>query len=294
MSVVSVGVYARDLYMFCLRLPKTGETVNSHEYAESHGGKAANQAVAAARLGARTALITRLGKDSIGQIAYDLFQNENLDVSQIIMDDAVGTGASFIILDQKGLQLITNYAGASARLNLKDIERAQPVLQAASTLLLQGEISAEISLFAAKLAGAKTLVILDPSPVEVFSGIKRFENVDILTPNEQEAELLTGRSNPDAAMIAELTGVPTIVITRGADGAEVFHRGKTTHVPSPRVEVVDTTGAGDAFNGAMAAGLDRGLDLNTAIEHACRCASFSVGRRFCIPSFPTLRDIPWE
>jgi ribokinase len=294
MSVVVVGAYTRDLYMFGPRLPNPGETVNCSEYAESHGGKGANQAVAAARLGAHTTLITRLGKDTNGQMAYELFRREGLDMRHIIMDEEAGTGVGFIIVDKGGLQLITTYAGASARLSLKDLERARLMLESASVLLLQGEISAEVSLAAARLAGERTIVILDPSPVETFPNANWFGGVDILTPNEQEAAALVRKADPDAAATAAATGVPIIIITRGADGAEVFHNGQTQRVPAPPTQVVDTTGAGDAFNGALAASLDRGFALLDAMEHACRCASFCVSRKYCIPSYPTLTEAPWR
>jgi ribokinase len=294
MAVVVIGAYTRDLFMYGPRLPLAGETVDCPEYAEAHGGKGANQAVAAARLGARTWLITGLGRDQAGQAARALFAAEAVDVSCSRIDEVASTGVGFIIVDQTGQQLITTCAGASARLTAADIQRARPILEQASALLLQGEIRAEVSLAAARLAGPDTIVILDPSPVEAFEDRDSLERVDILTPNEPEAAVLTGILNSGAAQVAAVTGVPTVIITRGGNGAEVFWNGQTQWVPTPKVPVVDTTGAGDAFNGALAAGLDRGLDLLTATAYACRCAAFSVGRKFCIPSYPTAQEVPPE
>jgi ribokinase len=293
MSIVVVGAYTRDLYMFGLRLPAPGETVDCHEYAESHGGKGANQAVAAARLGTSTTLITRLGADRIGDEAYILLRDEGLDVAHILRGPEAGTGVGFIIVDQHGQQLITTYAGASGRLTIADLECARPALEAASVLLLQGEISAELSLAAARLAGASTSVILDPGPVEPFLALNDFADIDILAPNEHEAAALAGMPSPTAAQLSAVTGVASTIITRGADGAEIYTGGEKYRVSAIDAEVVDTTGAGDAFRGALAAGLDRGLGLVEAGQHASRCASFSVGRKFCIPSFPTLKDIEW-
>ena len=293
MSIVVVGAYTRDLYMFGPRLPGPGETVDCGEYVESHGGKGANQAVAAARLGARVALITGLGMDRIGDEAFALLAGEGLDLTYTRRDGAAPTGVGFIILDPQGIQLITTYAGASARLNIDDIKQAGPVLSGASAVLLQGEIPGEVSLAAARLAGENSRVILDPGPVEPFVGLDRFENIDILTPNEQEAALLLGAPQPSAADLRALTGVPVVIVKRGADGAEVCAGDETVRIPAPPARAVDTTGAGDAFNGALAAGLVRGLDLMSAVQHACRCASFSVGRRFCIPSLPTQAEVPW-
>lgn len=294
MSVVVVGAYTRDLFMYGPRLPLRGETVNCPDYAEADGGKAANQAVAAARLGAKTWLITGLGQDQAGQAARSLFANEAVDISYSRIDDAAHTGVGFIIVDHDGQQLITTYAGASAQLRIEDIERARPLLGSAAILLLQGEIDASVSLAAARLAGKQTCVILDPSPVEAFEGVPSLTGVTILTPNEPEAAVLTGLPSATAEQVAVVTGVSTVVITRGGNGVEIFWQGKLHHVPAPQVTVVDTTGAGDAFNGALAAGLDRGLDVLAAAHLTCRCAAFSVGRKFCIPSYPTASDLSFE
>lgn len=291
MSVVVVGAYTRDLFMYGPRLPLRGETVNCSDYAESHGGKGANQAVAAARLGANTQLITGLGRDQAGQSALEMFASECVDLSFARIDDISYTGVGFIIVDQDGQQLITTYTGASAHLSLDDMRRAQPILDRASTLLLQGEISAEISLAAAELAGQQTLVILDPSPVETFQSLPGLPHVDILTPNEPEAAVLTGIKNPTAEQVARATGIATIIITHGGDGVEAFFQNRTHWINAPQATVVDTTGAGDAFNGALAAGLEHGLDVLAAVRYACRCAAFSVGRRFCIPSYAYATDV---
>jgi ribokinase len=293
MSVAVVGAYTKDLYMFGPRLPRPGETVNCPEYAESHGGKAANQAVAAARLGAQTSLITLLGNDRIGDEAVALLEGEGLDMKHVGRDDQAGTGIGFIILDRNGLQIITTYAGASGQLTRQIVQQAEPILKQASVLLLQGEIDADVSLYAAQLAGTGTRVILDPGPVEPFLNVSRFDEIDIIIPNQQEAATLTGNPDPSPVEVRAATGVPDVIVTLGAAGVEILHGEDVVHVPAPAARAVDTTGAGDAFNGAIAAGLDRGLDLISAAEHACRCASFSVERRFCIPSFPTCEDIPW-
>lgn len=289
-----VGAYTRDLFMYGPRLPLRGETVNCPDYDEADGGKAANQAVAAARLGAKTCLITGMGQDQVGQAAQALFAREAVDISYSRIDDAAHTGVGFIIVDHDGQQLITTFAGASAHLTVEDIERARPLLDSASILLLQGEIEADVSLAAARMAGQQTCVILDPSPVEAFESVFSLKGVTILTPNEPEASVLTGLPSPTAEQVAQVTGISTVVITRGGNGVEIFWRGKLHHVPAPPASVVDTTGAGDAFNGALAAGLDRGLDMLAAAHFACRCAAFSVERRFCIPSYPTASDVSFE
>lgn len=294
MSIVVVGAYMRDLYMFGPRLPEPGETVTYPQYEESHGGKAANQAVATARLGAETRLIMRLGTDEAGEAAYKLFQDEGIHVEHVFVDRQSRTGMSFIIVDQFGTQIIANYSDANAQLNLEDIEQARPSLQSASALLLQGEINARVSMAAAKMAGKDTRVILDPSPIETFAEVNFYEDVDILTPNQQEAAVIMGKPDPEAASIAKLLGISTVIIKKGEDGAEVYHDRQTYHVPTPRVKAVDTTGAGDCFNGALAVALDHGLDMLRAAKYACACASICVTRKFCIPSFPTSNEVDWN
>jgi ribokinase len=295
MTIVVVGAYTLDLYMFGDRLPGLGETVNCGEFAEAHGGKGANQAVAARRMGASTALVARLGSDPVGENAVKLFRDEGLDISRLAIAQGERTGASFVIVDQAGLQIITTYAGASFTLTQEDVHRAHGLLHAASVILLQGEIDPAVSLEAARLAGPSTRVVLDPSPVEAFPDAKVFETVDILTPNEQEAVALTGLAAPGARDVADVCHTPVVLLTCGAGGVEVYDHGRTYQVSSSLVDnVVDTTGAGDAFNGALAAGLDLGMDLRNAVELACRYASQSVAGRFCIPSYPRLEDLHWN
>lgn len=291
MSVVVIGAYTRDLFMYGPRLPGPGETVDCPDYAEAHGGKAANQAVAAARLGASTAIITCLGDDPPGQAALSMFADEHVDTSLTTRTTQSPTGVSFIIVDERGQQLITTCAGASAQLTLADIERASSLLHRASVILLQGEIPFEVSVVAARLAGPNTTVVLDPSPAENVIAHAPFTGVHVVTPNEHEAALLTGTMHPAGAEIAAVTQAPTAIITHGARGAEVYYNGTIAHVPAQNVPVLDTTGAGDAFNGAYAAAISRGLDVLESVEFACRCAAISVQRRFCVPSFARLDEI---
>ena len=295
MAVAVVGAYTLDLYMFGERLPGSGETVNCGDYAEAHGGKGANQAVAARRAGASAALIARIGSDPMGESALKLFRDEDLDLSGLVVAAGERTGASFVIVDQAGRQIITTFAGASFSLSLQDVRRANRLLHSASVMLLQGEIDPAVSLAAARRAGSATRVVLDPSPVEAFPDPAVFGPVDILTPNEQEATALTGQVTPSAYDVADACRTPVVLLTRGADGVEVYDHGRMYSVAAPPAEkVVDTTGAGDAFNGALAAALDRGQELRGAVEQACRYASRSVARRFCIPSYPRLDNYLWS
>jgi len=277
--------------MTCRRLPERGESVDGYEYAESHGGKAANQAVAVARLGGKVHLITRLGRDRHGQEALDLLKREGVNLRYVTRDDCP-TGVSFIILDADGQQFITTHAGSSGKLTADDVKGAEPALRQASAILLQGEIEAEASMAAAGCAGERTCVILNPSPLETFAGLESWSWVDLLILNEPEGRnLLNGRA-PTAGRVATSLGIDSVVLTLGAEGAEVFYGGRSMRVPAEQADVVDTTGAGDVFCAALAVALERGRTMEAAARWACRCASFSVGRKYCIPSIPRESDVP--
>jgi ribokinase len=277
--------------MFGERLPRPGETVNCREFVESDGGKGANEAVAAARLGARVTLITRLGRDAPGDHAAKLFDDEGIDTSSLAWDDDTPTGAGFIVVDDDGQQLLTTYGGASARLTIADITRRGGIIDQAAVLIIQGEIPSAVSLEAVRLAGMETTVILDPSPVEPWLG-QQLLGVDILAPNEYEAALLAGRAAPSAGDLAATTGVRCVALHRGARGVEVFSNGVTWHEPAAQVPVViDTTGAGDAFCGALAAGLTEGLSIRQAVRLGTEVAGISVARRYCIPSYPRRSEL---
>lgn len=293
MDVVVVGAYTRDLFMYGTRLPLLGETVNCSEYAEADGGKGANQAVAAARLGTAVTLITAVGADEFGRRAKELFAKESVDIGPSREFASSKTGVGFIVVDEAGHQLITTFLGAGLELGTTDIEGAAEIFGAAKVLLLQGELPLSVSIASVQLAGPDTVIIVDPSPVETFTAdLAAFSKVDIVTPNEPEAAILTGRSHPTAAEVAAAVGVPTVVLTRGGSGVEVYWRGETHIIEASATTVVDTTGAGDAFNGALASGLAGGMDVLEAARLGVRCAAFSVGRRHCIPSFPRRKDIP--
>jgi ribokinase len=277
--------------MFGERLPRPGETVNCREFVESDGGKGANAAVAAARIGASVALIIRLGRDESGERAARLFEREGIETSLLAWDDDIPTGAGFVVVDDSGHQLLTTYGGASARLTLDDVGRGEAAIAQAAVLIVQGEIPSEVSLAAVRLAGASTTVILDPGPVEPWLDCA-LAGVDILAPNEHEAALLIGCAAPSAEDVAAATGVPSVVLHRGAAGVEVFTNGVTWREPSVRARVViDTTGAGDAFCGALAAGLAEGFDLKQAVRLGTEVAAISVSRRYCIPSYPRRSEL---
>lgn len=293
MTVVAVGIYSLDLFMAVDRLPKPGESITVTAFNQAHGGKAANQAVAAARLGVPVSLITNLGDDANGGKAVELFQQEGISLNHLTIIDGAQTGISTIILDLHGQQLISTFAGASGCITMDDIRRANKEFEQASVLLLQGEIEAEITLEAARLAGSHTAVVLDPSPIETFEKINGFDNIDILTPNEHEAKIIVSKNSPTAKEISRATGVPTILLTRGEEGVEMYHQDKTHNISAPKVEVIDTTGAGDAFNGSLAAGLHKGLSIVEAARIATNYAAICVTRKYCIPSYPTKEEFEW-
>jgi ribokinase len=288
MTVVSVGAYLTDEYLEVDRLPTRGESIEARTAATAPGGKAANQAVAAARLGAPTAFVGAVGADAQGHDGIETLRSYGVDVTQVVMAPGMPTGRSCVLLETSGAQMIITFAGAAATLETRhvlDVIRAYDV----SILLLQGEIPAEVTLAAAS-AVPDGIVILDPSPSGAFKRVG-FAPVDILTPNELEARDLTGLSEPNARDVAAATGVPTVLLTRGHLGVDIFAEGSSRAVAAPKAETIDTTGAGDAFNGALAAALHARRPLDAAVDFAAKAAAWSVTRKYCIPSFPSRLDL---
>ncbi|WP_353987244.1 PfkB family carbohydrate kinase [Ruicaihuangia caeni] len=288
MTVVAIGLYVPDHYLFVDRLPMPGESVEVRRYVQSHGGKAANQAVASALAGAPTFFVGAVGADLPGRQGLAAMSAYGVDTSRASVVDGAATGMSSIYLAPDGTQMIGTFAGAGARIDRGSVEAALKDLQP-DIALLQGEVTAELAL---ELVGARIAptVILDPSPADAFIGLS-LEKCDIITPNSHEADLLVGSRQASASAVADATGVDVVIVTRGADGAEVFDRGTTTVLPGIDVHPCDTSGAGDAFNGALAAALDAGGCLLDAATAGIRASAWSVTREFCMPSYATAEEL---
>src|SRR4051794_28061987 len=272
-DVVVVGSVNADLVVRAARLPGPGETVTGGTFARHGGGKGANQAVAAARLGARTALVAAVGEDDLGAEALRGLTAEGVDVDAVARLADVPTGVALIVVDEHAENQIAVASGANAALDAAFVAAALERL-GAGVVLLSLEVGDE-----ALVAGAEgaRLALLNPAPARELPAAL-LDAGPLLTPNAGEARQLTGKDDPRAAALAlhERTGAP-VVVTLGADGALLVDGGgEPVRIPAPRVEAVDTTGAGDCLNGALAAELARGAALPDAVAFAVRAAALST------------------
>lgn len=292
-KIVVVGSFVVDLMGRCSHLPLPGETVKGDTFRVGPGGKGANQAVAAKRLNADISLVTKLGKDDFGQIALNSFNSEGLDTKNVFIDDSRPTGAALIMVDDNTSQnKILVILGACENITNTDIKKAEGTIKNSDFLLTQLEINVDavekLITFAHSLG--KT-VILNPAPVQKINK-SLYKMIDIITPNEIEAEILTGvevKTSKDASRAAAVfkeRGVNNVVITRGNEGVFVSTEHDEKVIPSLKVDAVDTTGAGDSFNGAFVTALAEGLDIESASKFANIAAALSVTKIGTAPAMP--------
>ncbi len=293
-----MGSFVVDLAFRTPRLPAWGETVIGTGFAMGPGGKGSNQAVAAARLGAHVTFLSRLGRDPFGDLARKTYAEEGID-TQFVFENAEPTGAASIVIDhQHGENSIVVFPGASFHVTRDDIDRATDAIRASRVFLSQLETdlaAVEYGLASARKLGVTT--ILNPAPAAQLSD-KVYAACDYLTPNETEAALLSGRqvrSTADAAAAADILlerGARNVIVTLGAQGALIRNSKMTQHVPAVDAgAVVETTGAGDAFNGGLAVALAEGMDVVTATRFACIVAGISVTRPGTAPSMPRRKEV---
>ena len=296
--IAVVGSYATGLTLKVKRLPSTGETVLASGYRVDYGGKGSNQAVGCARLGMEVAFLASIGKDAFGEMALRLFREEGIDVSFVCQTSERPTGVGFILVEAgSGNNCIALDPGANEMLSAADIAGCDAALKSAAIVLTQLEISiaaAESALACGRANGATT--ILNPAPVRPLPA-SMMHLIDVLTPNQTEAKVLTGRS-PDAAVEPEQVardliraGVRQVVTTLGEEGALIVTASLSKHVPAIRVQAVDTTGAGDAFNAGLASALACGESLESAVEFAVITGGLAVTRDGVIPSLPRRADV---
>lgn len=296
-SVVVVGSSNTDMILRLVRIPGPGETLLGGRFSTAAGGKGANQAVAARRAGGRVTLVARLGRDSLGDEALAGFRREGIDVSRVVRDPASPSGVALIFVGADGENSIGVAGGANQRLTPADVAAARGVIGRARVLLLQLETPIATVAAAARIArAAGVTVILNPAPAQVLPAAL-LRNVSMLTPNEHEAFLLTGVKVTGAASAARAArkliglGVGTAIVTLGARGALVATGDGARLVPGFRVKAVDTTAAGDVFNGALAVRLAQGAPLHDAVRFAHAAAAISVTRPGAQPSIPSRREI---
>lgn len=289
-KIVVVGSFNVDLTSYLERIPVPGETVTGDRFVTGPGGKGSNQAVAAARLGAEVTFVGRIGQDVFAPIALDMWKAENINTDYVVQDPDHSTGVAPIAVENSGENSIIVILGANLAIEKADIDKAADVIASADVLITQFEIADEIVQYAMQTArdkGVKT--ILNPAPArsvpQEIVGL-----ADYITPNETELATLAGMSvDDDVVEMARSLLVAdgqTVVATLGSAGAQFITKDAAQLVPTYNVDVVDTTGAGDAFNGGFAVALAEGKSLEDAIRFGNATAALSVTKPGTAPSMP--------
>jgi ribokinase len=296
-SILVVGSSNTDMVIKLDRLPKPGETILGGRFSSVPGGKGANQAIAASRAGGRVTFVGRVGRDRFGDGALAGFRADGVNVNYVMRDPSSPSGVALIFVGPDGENSIAVASGANGRLTPADLRQAQKAFRQARIVLLQLETPLKTVAAAAKLAAAAgARVILNPAPAQSLPAAL-LRRVWVLTPNGSEAELLTGiavtgRAGAEKAAAALLArGVQNVIVTLGAGGAFVAGRDDRRLVPGYKVRALDSTGAGDVFNGALAVALAEGQSLMEAARFANAAAAISVTRMGAQAAAPARREI---
>lgn len=292
-----VGSYCAAFGVTGPGIPRLGETIIGSEFWLGPGGKGSNQAIAIKRLGGDVYFLAKIGDDALAEEAKRLFQKEGLNTKFILEEPNTHTGAGIIFTDKKGRNAIAVAPGANGHLGKEDIYKFKDTISECQYLLVQMEIPLATVQYAVSLSKKLGLrVILNPAPAHKLSK-ETVKNIDILIPNETEAEVLTDMSvkNYEEAVSAGRKlleeGVKYVVMTLGENGALLVTDSSIKHFPAYRVKVVDTTGAGDAFNAGLVYGLSQGYNLSEAIDFGNKAAALVVTRLGVVPALPTLNEI---
>lgn len=297
-KILVIGSLNIDMVMRVDHMPAAGETILCDGMKLVAGGKGANQACAAGRLGTDVTMLGAIGNDSHGEMQRDSLQRSGVDVSGLITKERVSTGTAFITVNKEGNNSIVVVQGANAQFTPEDIEAHRDLLEECEIVILQLEIPMDTVLYAVKLA--RTLgktVILDPAPVPEHFPEELYQYVDIIKPNESELSRLTGIADAqnhleEAVQIVKDRGVRNVLVTLGGDGVYLDTENEPpVHIPAKKVEVVDTTAAGDSFTAALAAMLLEGKTLKEAAEFANQVSAIVVTREGAQDSIPTLQEV---
>ncbi|KAG4069406.1 hypothetical protein HA402_012259 [Bradysia odoriphaga] len=291
-KIVVVGSTNMDMVVKTSHIPVPGETVLGGSFFMNPGGKGANQAVTVARLGGEVHFISKVGNDVFGKQSSQLFEEEGINTFYVLSDDELPSGVALITVDDTGENSIVVASGANGNLLPDDLKEALDIIAGAGFLLMQLEIPMETVRFVACYAASKGVrVILNPAPANTLSP-DLLNCTDIITPNKKEAEMLSGikvtniENAKKAAKAICNMGVKNVVVTMGPLGAVICQEGKTLVIPAQKVEAVDTTAAGDVFNGALAVALSEGKAFPEAVQFASMAAAISVTRMGAQSSIP--------
>ena len=295
--VTVVGSFMFDLVARAPRRPKTGETLIGDSFGMFIGGKGANQAIAASRLNALVCMVGRLGDDLFGNQFLDKFSDEKINTDFVIQDKNNGTGVGMPLIDASGDNSIVIIPRANTALSAKNINQGYEAIANSDILLLQLEVPIEASQRAAEIAKENsTIVILNPAPAREIPDTF-LDLVDILTPNESETEILSGisatteKEAKEAARILMDKGVETVILTLGSRGSLLLTATVESFFPANQVDVVDTTAAGDAFCGALAASLANGSTIEEAVKTGNAAGALAVTKLGAEPSLPKKADL---
>jgi ribokinase len=296
-DIVVIGSLNMDLVVKAPRMPLGGETLPGRDFQMIPGGKGANQAAAAARLGAQVAMVGRVGGDAFGPQLIENLRCQGVDTGHIRIDDEAATGIAMIIIDDTGQNSIVVSPGANGRVNEQDVDRVEGVLSQAKMLLLQFEVPLGTVEYAIQMAARHQVkVILNPAPARpALPGL--IEKVDNQVPNQFEASTLTGMETKDvpsaegAARKLLEYGVPVVIITLGERGALMASEQGMAHVPARSVHAVDTTAAGDAFIGGLAVALVKGFPLDEAVPYASCAGALAVTKFGAQTSLPSAEEV---
>ena len=296
--IVVFGSFVVDLTSRSRGLPVPGQTILGSSFKMGPGGKGSNQAVAAHRAGADVTLVTKVGKDVFGKVALDFYKGEGMNTDYILEDDRRETGVALILVDENSAQNeIVVVPAACSNITMEEVEKCRSLIEGASILLLQHEINFDAQYKAIEIAhNAGVKIVLNPAPAcEVPEEI--LAKIDTVTPNETEAQVLTGvevKTLEDAQKAAKVfleKGVKNVVITMGSLGAFATDGVKSELVPRLNVNAIDTTGAGDAFNGGFVMALSEGKDLFTALRYGNATGALSVTKLGTAPAMPKREDV---
>ncbi|MBD0401586.1 ribokinase [Flammeovirga sp. EKP202] len=295
-KIIVIGSSNTDLVVRSPRLPKAGETIIGTTFFQNQGGKGANQAVAAARLGGEVTFVANVGRDDYGNKAIQSYEKDGITTSFINKVD-VPTGMAMINVDDNAENCIVVIPGANDTLSNTHIDAVASSFNTSTVILLQLEVplpTIEYVVSMAKSNGAQ--VILNPAPANSLSD-NTLKLVDVITPNETELELLTGIKVDDkSSLVAAVNflhdkGIPTVIVTLGAKGCFVSDGKIQNYYAAPKVHAIDTTAAGDVFNGALTTALSLGNTLEEGVQFALKAASISVTRNGAQESIPTLSEL---
>ena len=296
-KIVVVGSSNTDIVIKSDHIPEPGETILGGTFFMNPGGKGANQAVAVSRLGGDVVFVTKTGNDLFGRQSVGHYANEGINTEYIVSDPKNPSGVALIMVDSKGENSIAVASGANGSLSIKDVSAAEKEIENAAIALMQMEIPMDVIEYVARIAYKKGVkVILNPAPAAPLSDML-LSCLYMITPNRSEAEMISGVKVTDwesarlAADVISKKGVNNVVITLGSLGAMIKEGEKYHNVPAEKVQAVDTTGAGDVFNGSICVALAEGKSVLDAVKFASVAASIAVTRMGAQSAIPYRREL---